>query len=100
MRNNKKNHKFLLIPNKIFDYDLRQLEKIRKTLKFFDKKSHIFDQEYSEEQLKSFLKNNNFDIIFAINKSRPNWLDKKIRFIAWFQDFYFDSENLLENFLE
>ena len=96
----KKNLRFLLIPFKLSDYDLKQLKKIKKTLKILNVQSQIFDQEYSEEQLKIFLKNNSFDIIFAINKGRPNWLNKKIRFISWFQDFYFDSDSLLENFLE
>ncbi len=96
----KKNLRFLLIPFKVSDYDLKQLKKIKKTLKILNVQSQIFDQKYSEEQLKIFLKNNSFDIIFAINKGRPNWLNKKIRFISWFQDFYFDSDSLLENFLE
>ena len=96
----KSNFKFLLIPNKVLDYDLNQLEKIKKSLKIFDIQSSIYIQEYSEENLKTFLKDNNFDVIFAINKGRPNWLNKKIRFISWFQDFYFDSDYLLENFLE
>ena len=96
----KKNLRFLLLPSKVSDFYLRQLEKIQKSLKIFNIQSQIFDQEYSEKQLKFFLKNNSFDIIFAVNKGRPNWLNKKIRFISWFQDFYFDSDCLLENFLE
>ena len=78
----KSNFKFLLIPNKVLDYDLNQLEKIKKSLKIFDIQSSIYIQEYSEENLKTFLKDNNFDVIFAINKGRPNWLNKKIRFIS------------------
>ena len=51
----KSNFKFLLIPNKVLDYDLNQLEKIKKSLKIFDIQSSIYIQEYSEENLKTFL---------------------------------------------
>ena len=100
MKFNKKKLKFLLIPNEILDYDLKQLQKIKQSLEVFDIQSEIFDQEYSEKSLNTFLKNNSFNIIFAVNKGRPVELNNKIRFISWFQDFYFDSDSLLENYLE
>ncbi len=100
MKNNKKELKFLLIPNLISNYDLNQLDKIQKTLQKFDISSHIFNLDYSENKLRKFLDNGSFNIIFAVNKSRPSWLNKKIRFISWFQDFYFDSDNQLESFLK
>ena len=101
MKFNKKKLKFLLIPNEILDYDLKQLQKIKQSLEVFDIQSEIFDQEYSEKKsLNTFLKNNSFNIIFAVNKGRPVELNNKIRFISWFQDFYFDSDSLLENYLE
>ena len=37
-------------------------------------------------------------LIFAVNKGRPIGLDKKIRFISWFQDFYYDSDLLLAHY--
>ena len=95
----KKKFKILLIPNLISEYDLNQLNKIKKTFFKFEIDSHIFNVDYSEENLKNFLKINKFNIIFAVNKSRPDWLSKKIRFISWFQDFYYNSDDKLESFL-
>jgi len=96
----KKNSKILLIPNLISKYDLNQLKKIKQTFLKFGIDSHIYNIDYSEENLRNFLKINKFNIIFAVNKSRPNWLSKKIRFINWFQDFYYNSDDKLESFLE
>ena len=99
MSNLKKNLKILLIPNLISKYDLNQLSNIKETFLKFEIDSHIFNIDYSEDNLKNFLKINNFNIIFAVNKSRPVWLSKKIRFISWFQDFYYNSDDKLESFL-
>ena len=96
----KKNLKILLIPNLISKYDLSQLNNIKETFLKLEIDSHIFNIDYSEENLKNFLKINKFNIIFAVNKSRPDWLSKKIRFISWFQDFYYNSDDKLESFLE
>ena len=100
MINLKKNLNILLIPNLVSQYDLNQLNKIKQTFLKFEIDSHIFNIDYSEENLKNFLKINKFNIIFAVNKSRPVWLSKKIRFISWFQDFYYNSDDKLESFLE
>ena len=54
MKFNKKKLKFLLIPNEILDYDLKQLQKIKQSLEVFDIQSEIFDQEYSEKVLIPF----------------------------------------------
>ena len=100
MNSLKKNLKILLIPNLISEYDLSQLNSIKETFLKFEIDSHIFNIDYSEENLKNFLMINKFNIIFAVNKSRPDWLSKKIRFISWFQDFYYNSDDKLESFLE
>ncbi len=93
-----KNLKILLIPNRVLNYDLIQLEDIKVAFSKFNVDAHIFTLEYSENKIKSFLKDHSFDVIFAINKGKPLGLNKKIRFISWFQDFYYDSDNLLENY--
>ena len=100
MNSLKKNLKILLIPNLISKYDLSQLSNIKETFLKFEIDSHIFNIDYSEENLKKLLMINKFNIIFAVNKSRPDWLSKKIRFISWFQDFYYNSDDKLESFLE
>ena len=57
MSNLKKNLKILLIPNLISKYDLNQLNNIKENFLKFEINSHIFDIDYSEENLKNFLKN-------------------------------------------
>ena len=94
----KKNLKILLIPDKLLTYDLNQLEGIKNALDEFNIESHIFKSEYSDYKIKKYLNDNSFNIVFAINKGRPEKLNKKIRFISWFQDFYYNSDDLLENY--
>ena len=54
MSNLKKNLKILLIPNLISKYDLNQLNNIKENFLKFEINSHIFDIDYSEENLKIF----------------------------------------------
>ena len=93
-----KSLKILLIPNITLEYDLNQLKGIKNALKEFNIDSHIFVSKYSEDKIIKFVEENSFNIIFAVNKGRPNGLKKEIRFISWFQDFYHDSDYLLENY--
>ena len=94
--NSLKNLKILLIPNRVLNYDLFQLEDIKVAFSKFNVDAHIFTLEYTENKIKNFLKDNSFDVIFAINKGKPLGLNKKIRFISWFQDFYYDSDNFTD----
>ena len=57
MNSLKKNLKILLIPNLISKYDLSQLNNIKETFLKLEIDSHIFNIDYSEENLKNFFKN-------------------------------------------
>ncbi len=98
MRNLKQNLKILLIPHKIESYDINQLEDIKSALSRAQIDSFIFKSSYNNNNLKDFLKDNSFDVIFAVNKGRPIGLDKKIRFISWFQDYFYNSDLLLAHY--
>ena len=96
----KKKLNILLIPNNLLPYDLNQLEELKNAFTKLDVNSQVLKEKYSEKKLKILLKDYNFNIIFAVNKGRPKELKKDVKFISWFQDFYYDSDKLLDHHLE
>tara|TARA_B100001057_G_C22864669_1_gene955983 strand:+ start:2824 stop:4104 length:1281 start_codon:yes stop_codon:yes gene_type:complete len=94
----KKKFKILLIPDKFQRYDIIQIENIKNALSRTGIDSYIFKSNFNDDKIKDFLKDNSFDVVFAVNKGRPIGLNKQIRFISWFQDFYYDSDFLLEHY--
>ena len=100
MNPKKKELKFLLIPNASKFYDINQLIEIKKQLLNYGHQADLMDDKIDDLTLINFLSQNNYDFVFRVNKGRPRELSKKIRFISWFQDFYFDSESELESLME
>ena len=90
----------MLIPNNLLPYDLNQLEELKNAFTKLEVNSQVLKEKYSEKKLKILLKDYNFNIIFAVNKGRPKELNKDVKFISWFQDFYYDSDKLLDHHLE
>ena len=93
-----KKKKFLLIPNKSSHYDLNQLNEIKKQLLNFGHSARVLKDRVSDFELISISSQEYFDFIFRVNFGRPEKLNKNIRFISWFQDFYHNSNEELYNF--
>ena len=72
MSNLKKNLKILLIPNLISKYDLNQLSNIKETFLKFEIDSHIFNIDYSEDNLKNFRTTDGTQIQGTQNPIIPN----------------------------
>ena len=100
MNAKKKELKFLLIPNASKFYDINQLIEIKKQLLNYGHQADLMDDKIDDLTLINFLSQNNYDFVFRVNRGRPRELNKKIRFISWFQDFYFDSESELESLMD
>ena len=100
MKYNKKNINILLIPHNLLAYDLNQLDDLKDAFSKLNINSEVLKKKYSQKKLKIFLEDNNFNVVLAVNIGRPSKLNKNIKFISWFQDFYYDSDKLLENHLE
>ncbi len=96
----KNDSKFLLIPNAANFYDINQLVEIKNQLLNFGHQADVMDDKIDDLTLINFLSKNNYDYVFRVNKGRPKELKKNIRFISWFQDFYFDSEAELESLID
>ena len=93
-----KKKKFLLIPNKSSHYDLNQLNEIKKQLLNFGHSARVLKDRVSDFELINITSQEYFDCIFRVNFGRPEKLNKNIRFISWFQDFYHNSNEELYNF--
>ena len=93
-----KKKKFLLIPNTSSYYDLNQLNEIKKQLLNFGHSARVLKDRVSDFELISISSQEYFDFIFRVNFGRPEKLNKNIRFISWFQDFYHNSNEELYNF--
>ena len=93
-----KKKKFLLIPNTSSHYDLNQLNEIKKQLLNFGHSARVLKDRVSDFELISISSQEYFDFIFRVNFGRPEKLNKNIRFISWFQDFYHNSNEELYNF--
>ena len=90
--------KFLLIPNTSFHYDLNQLNEIKKQLLNFGHSARVLEDRVSDFELINITSQEYFDCIFRVNYGRPEKLNKNIRFISWFQDFYHNSNEELYYF--
>ena len=90
-----KKKKFLLIPNTSSHYDLNQLNEIKKQLLNFGHSARVLENRVTDYELINITTQEFFDCIFRVNFGRPEKLNKNIRFISWFQDFYHNSNEEL-----
>ena len=91
----------LSIKENIVDYLVKNESlEIKKQLLNYGHQADLMDDKIDDLTLINFLSQNNYDFVFRVNRGRPRELNKKIRFISWFQDFYFDSESELESLIE
>ena len=79
---------FLLVPFILNNYDLEQLENIRKELIKLDHSVKILNKLTTEDELSEIINDGNFDCIFRVNGPRPRRIKKNVRFITWYQDFF------------
>ena len=89
---------FLLVPFILNNYDLEQLENIRKELIKLDHSVKILNKLTTEDELSEIINDGNFDCIFRVNGPRPRRIKKNVRFITWYQDFFYDSKVHLKSF--
>ena len=93
-----KSFNFLLIPFAYNIYDLSQLEEIKNELIKFGHKAFKLEKKITEEGLCKLINNGDFNCVFRVNGPRPKKIKKNIRFITWYQDYFYDSDNQLESF--
>ena len=96
----KHKYKFLLIPNASNFYDINQLAEIKSVLVDHNHTVDFLDKEISDVSLINLVEKNSYNCVLRVNKGRPEELKKNVRFISWFQDFYYNSEKELNNFLQ
>ena len=89
---------FLLVPFVCNNYDLNQLQDIKEELIKNGHSATIINRIITEDKLSELVNEGNYNCVFRVNGPRPFKIKKDVRFITWYQDFYFDSIKQLESF--
>ena len=89
---------FLLVPFVCNNYDLNQLQDIKEELIKSGHSATKINRIITEDELSELVNEGNYNCVFRVNGPRPYKIKKDVRFITWYQDFYFDSNKQLESF--
>ena len=89
---------FLLVPFICNNYDLNQLQDIKEELIKSGHSATKINRIITEDELSELVNEGNYNCVFRVNGPRPYKIKKDVRFITWYQDFYFDSIKQLESF--
>ena len=89
---------FLLVPFICNNYDLNQLQDIKEELIKSGHSATKINRIITEDELAELINEGNYNCVFRVNGPRPYKIKKDVRFITWYQDFYYDSEDQLNSF--
>ena len=89
---------FLLVPFIYNNYDLNQLQDIKEELIKSGHSATKINRIITEDELSELINEGNYNCVFRVNGPRPCKIKKDVRFITWYQDFYYDSEDQLNSF--
>ena len=89
---------FLLVPFICNNYDLNQLQDIKEELIKSGHSATKINRIITDDELAELVNEGNYNCVFRVNGPRPYKIKKDVRFITWYQDFYYDSEDQLNSF--